>query len=312
VKTIDKKTTLAVLVDGSLLGCETEFDPPSHVNSLRVLAVQADSPFAAPGQTVQLRALSHDPSMRPINWAWGVCENPKAATVEACVERFVEVSRQDGTPPILAMGEGQDSAELTVASDALDVLPSEARSQAMVGVLSVACPGELELDTSAGDWPFRCTDSATGRAMDLDEYVMGMKRVYVRASDTNENPVIQQVLFDGEVWPEEEVKDVDSCDADDFDFESCDEGAAHRLAAIVDTASFESGRDEFGRDFSEQLVIQHYATEGIFEGEVRIADEPETGWVARRRASGSELTLWFVARDNRGGVSWTKRRVQVR
>ncbi|MEY4549686.1 MAG: hypothetical protein RL685_5881, partial [Pseudomonadota bacterium] len=53
-------------------------------------------------------------------------------------------------------------------------------------------------------------------------------------------------------------------------------------------------------------------TDGIFEDEVRIAEEPETTWVARSGSSGSTVTLWFVARDDRGGVSWTTRRVSVR
>ncbi len=73
-----------------------------------------------------------------------------------------------------------------------------------------------------------------------------------------------------------------------------------------------AGRDELGRDFTEQLVIQYYATEGIFEYEVRTGASPKTGWVARKRASGKTLTLWFVARDDRGGVTWTQRRVSVR
>jgi hypothetical protein len=48
-----------------------------------------------------------------------------------------------------------------------------------------------------------------------------------------------------------------------------------------------------------------------FEDEVRIAAEAETRWVARSTASGSEQSLWFVARDDRG-VSWAERRVRVR
>jgi hypothetical protein len=38
----------------------------------------------------------------------------------------------------------------------------------------------------------------------------------------------------------------------------------------------------------------------------------ETHWVARSGSSGNELSLWFVARDGRGGVNWAERRVRVR
>jgi hypothetical protein len=57
--------------------------------------------------------------------------------------------------------------------------------------------------------------------------------------------------------------------------------------------------------------VQYYATEGLFKDEVRIAKDPETHFVARTAAIGRELTFWFVVRDDRGGVSWTERRLHV-
>ena len=116
----------------------------------------------------------------------------------------------------------------------------------------------------------------------------------------------------GKPWAPDDVKEVDACATDDFSFDDCEGDGDHRVAAVLNPASFEAGVDEFGRDFSEELVVQHYATEGIFEYEVRIADQPETRWVARQAASGQELRLWFVARDDRGGVSVAERRVRVR
>jgi hypothetical protein len=46
--------------------------------------------------------------------------------------------------------------------------------------------------------------------------------------------------------------------------------------------------------------VQYYATEGIFENEVRIGERTKNGWVARELASGQVVTLWFVARDESG------------
>ena len=43
-----------------LLGCGPDFDPPSELHSLRVLAVQKDLPYAQPGQTVNLQMLWQD------------------------------------------------------------------------------------------------------------------------------------------------------------------------------------------------------------------------------------------------------------
>lgn len=80
-------------------------------------------------------------------------------------------------------------------------------------------------------------------------------------------------------------------------------------------ASFESGVDSFGTPFTESLVVQYYATEGIFSDDARVASDSTTHWVARSAPDGKgeaqTLTMWFVARDGRGGVAWTTRTVSV-
>ena len=133
------KLILGILVGSSLSGCAEDFDPASRVTTFRVLAVQADAPFAQPGQTVQLGALSHDPLERPVTWAWAMCDHAADSSVMACIRRFSEVSQAAGVPAWLAFGEGQDTAAVTIPTDALERLPPEARWQASVGVLSVAC-----------------------------------------------------------------------------------------------------------------------------------------------------------------------------
>jgi hypothetical protein len=302
----------------ALAGCGADFDPGSNVSSLRVLAVQADNSFAAPGETVRLQATSFDPAGRDIEWAWTTCENPSATSIEGCLADITETALATGSLPLLGSGPGVDNVELTIAPNALDGIPVEARQNALTGVLSIACPGSLELDLAAAAssdadslLPFRCTD-ASGARLGLHDAIVGIKRVFVRETDRNANPIIESITFDGEPWAEGDIKEVDSCDTDDFSFDDCEGDGDHRIAANLTTASFEVGVDELGRDFSESLVVQHYATEGIFEYEVRVAELPETRWVARRSASGQELRLWFVARDDRGGVTLAERRVRVR
>lgn len=300
------------------LGCDAGFDPGSTVSSLRVLSVQADNPYAAPGETVRLQATSHDPAGRAIEWAWATCENPASSSVEECIARLAETALTTGSLPLLASGPGVDSVDVTIAPNALAGIPPESRQNALTGVLSVACPGTLEVDIAsiAGAdaeslIPFRCTD-ASGAVLGLHDTIVGVKRIFIRETDRNQNPVIEQITFDGEPWADGDIKEVGSCDTDDFTYDDCEGDGDHRIAAVVSPASFEAGVDELGREFSESLVVQHYATEGIFEYEVRVAELPETRWVARRRASGQELRLWFVARDDRGGVTLAERRVRVR
>jgi hypothetical protein len=287
------------------------------VSSLRVLSVQADNPYAAPGETVRLEATSYDPAGRDIEWAWVACETPASTSVEGCLIEIAETAVATGSLPLLASGVGQNSVELTIPEDVLDGVPVEARPSVLSGVLSIACPGTLSLDLEAAAeanslLPFRCIDAATGAELGLHDAIAGVKRVYIREADRNQNPVIASITFDGEPWPEDEVKEVDSCDTDEFTFDDCEGEGDHRIAANLSAESFEAGTDEFGRAFTEELVVQHYATEGIFEYEVRIGELPETRWVARRSGSGQELRLWFVARDDRGGVTLAERRVRVR
>jgi hypothetical protein len=44
------------------LGCGPKFDPPSELQSLRVLGVQKDEPYAKPGDTINLQMLWEDAS----------------------------------------------------------------------------------------------------------------------------------------------------------------------------------------------------------------------------------------------------------
>jgi len=313
-----KTKTLLVTALGALalIGCDAEFDPGSNVSSLRVLSVRADNPYAAPGETVTFEATSYDPDGRDIEWAWVACETPASGSVDGCLVEIAETASATGTIPLLANGVGQNSVELSIPANVLDGVPAEARPSVFSGVLSIACPGSLSLDVEAAAQggsllPFVCTDPS-GAELGLHDAIAGVKRVYIRETDRNQNPVIDNITFDGEPWAEDDVKEVDSCDIGDFTFDDCKGDGDHRIAAHLTPESFETGTDEFGRDFTEELVVQHYATEGIFEYEVRIGEEPETRWVARRSASGQELRLWFVARDDRGGVTLAERRVRVR
>jgi hypothetical protein len=293
-------------------GCAEPLDPASRVVSFRVLAQQVDAPFAAPGETVQVSTLSYDPQGRPVTWAWATCVNPSSSSVEGCVEKLAEESEATGMLPILAFGEGLDSLTLPIPADVLDTVPEVARPAAYVGVLSGACPGLLTLDQGPGGLPFRCVDAGSGEQLGLDEFVVGLKRVSLRTNDRNQNPSIANITFDGVDWPADEIKEIGYCDTADNDYQACASANKHELAAHVTPDSFETGTDEFGRAFEEQLIVQYFATEGIFENEIRIAAEPETGFVARRAASGQELRVWLLARDDRGGVSFTERSVQVR
>ena len=292
-------------------GCSADFDPASRVVSFRVLAEQADQPFAQPGETINITALSYDPEDRRVNWAWAACVNPAASTVQGCLDKVAEDAQGNGGTLVLAQGPDLSRFSYTIPTDALTALPAATKANALVGVLSVACPGELSFESGANNLPFTCKERGTERVFALDEYVVGLKRIRIQESDRNQNPVIEQVTFDGQDWPEDEVRQVTPCDSASNDYKPCAASTKHRVAARPSSASVEMGVSEFGLGFNEQVIVEYYATEGIFEHEIKTAEEPETGWAARKAASGRDLTLWMVVHDNRGGESWVQRQVHV-
>jgi hypothetical protein len=290
-------------------GCGSDFAPGSRLAGTRVLAVQADQPYARPGEKVTLTALAVDTQGRALEWAWTTCVDPSSTSVGACFEKAGADATEGSAPPFVIGS--QSSAAVDIPADALSRLPEVGRGSAYVGAVIVTCPGHIDLLAKTGDIPLSCVDGS-GRALALDEFEIGVKRIFVRAQDRNANPEIASVTWDGAPWAEGDVKEVSPCaSTDENRYDRCD-GEKHTLAAHVTEASFERGTDELGAPFVENLVVQHYATEGIFEYDARIANAPETGWVARAEASGRTVAITFVARDNRGGVVWTNRQVRVR
>lgn len=303
-------SALSVLPFVSLLslGCDEQLEPGAKIDSFRVLAQQADQPFAHPGETVQLSTLSHDPAGRTITWAWASCVNPDSSDLPGCLAKIAE--NPDPQAAVFAFGADQASPTLTIPADVISKLPPQARQGASVGLVSAACPGELSVGSGPGGLPFVCTED--GRELGLDEFSVGIKRLTVRESDRNQNPVISGVTFDGADWPEDEVKSVTrTCDTDEWTYDDCADDTQHQIALQLPEGTVESGTDELGSEFEEAVIAQYYATEGIFESEVKTVSETKNGWVARKRAAGQLLTFWFVVRDNRGGVTWTTRQAQV-
>jgi hypothetical protein len=291
----------------SAVACGSDFDPGSRIVGTRVIAVRADKPYAAPGEQVNIEAIAYDTLGRPLQWGWTTCVDPRSTTVTGCLAKVLEDAQK--TPPSFAIGDGKNTFALTIPSDALSRLPAEARGSAYVGALIVTCPGKIQLQNA--EVPIACID-ASGRSLRLDEFEIGVKRIFVREKDRNANPKIDSITWDGAAWAEGDVKEVTPCPSrDENRYDRCD-GEKHTIAATPTADSYESGTDERGDTFAEQVIAQYYATEGLFEYDVRIGNLPSTGGVARAGASGTTVTIWFVLRDDRGGLAWTSRSVKVR
>jgi hypothetical protein len=293
--------------------CSVPFEPGSTVSEVRLLAVQGAPSYASPGETIALRALTADPQKRTLSVGWTTCENPDSSVVNACLDQIV-ANRAVGRAPSWTVGNDLTDFSLTIPSDAITSLPAAAISNATIGVVTVVCPGTIVLPAEgsvADALPFRCLDSE-GQSLPPERFVVSVKRIAVRSHDHNANPSIELVEWNGVPWPEGESREAAPCNNEPVQYADCNGGGSPTISVHASDGAAETGTDEFGTPFREQLIVQNYATAGVFEYDVRRADAPGAKWAARHSASGSDQTMWFVLHDDRGGVSWTSRTVHVR
>jgi hypothetical protein len=283
------------------------------VSDVRILAVQADQPFAHPGDQVALDALAVDPRGRPLTYAWTTCTDAPSTIVTACLDAIAAAARA-GRPPSIASGVGLSTYSLSVATDALSGLPADEARNASIGIVTVVCPGTISFGAPAawtpGELPVQCTD-ASGVAVPPGGFVVSVKTVYLRRSDRNQNPPIADVTWNGTSWAEGEVKALAPCDADPTLYGDCHGGDRPEIAIVAGPGAVESGTNENGIPFTEQVIGQYYGTQTVFEADVRDVADLATHAAARKVASGTTQTLWFVLRDDRGGVSWATRTIRV-
>lgn len=315
MNTLLKKILLALGTACAVAACGSDFDPGSRVSDYRLVAVALDKPYAAPGEEVVATTLAHEPFGRPVTYAWTTCLAPRDSTVNACLEKIAEDARAGRTP---AIQQGPDTTyRWRVPDTALSELPPETRPSALAGIVTIGCPGTIEVDRfdvpRNDGLPFRCIEAGSGQVLPYERWVVSVKRVFLRTKDRNLNPSLAEVRWNGAAWPESEVKEVRACDNDVNTVADCTGGEEITVAAVPAPGAVERGVEESGT-FEELVVVQNYASEGTFEFEARTAETAEKGskWVARASAKGKEISMWFVIRDNRGGVSWVTRRVRVR
>ena len=272
----------------------SSYDPPSLVNTLRVLAVSADKPFAEPGESVHLEMLLADPNGdgRPVQIAWGLCVNPGSAEIGACADSVVSFQTSG------------ESFEFTVPDSALDAVPPEA-PVGSVGVVFAACAGTITAQRTPLS-PVRCQNSA-GADVGRSGFVWGEKRVTVVRGLRNHTPLLARLRVDGVIWPADEVRALRSCDA--ASVADCSGEGQHALQLDVALASFEH---YFGQ--TEDLVGFFFTSQGELRDDFLRPDADGTLLTVLaldKPDAARPVLLWFVVRDDRGGMSFTSRRARV-
>jgi len=321
------------------------FESASKVDSVRLLAVKADKPYARPGETVTLEALVADgrkDKTRParVFWIPVVCLNPNEDAYFRC---FAPPSSQGGPgmrliaarggapattiPSLAAIPAGVDASAALVQTNTFSfVMPDDAvaprkgiEPYGLAFVFNVVCAGQVRFarfEPSGGPQqvPVECTDEQ-GNRLPPSEYVIGISRVYSWQSRTNANPVLERITFNGAPVDPAVGVTVERCVAERQ--KDCPE---QKFGVAIADQSWEDNPSEVtqGGALREQIWVSYFSDIGEFESEARLLFDTRQGRVTdsdvtyrapKQQASG---TLWAVVRDNRGGASWLSMPVGVK
>jgi hypothetical protein len=208
------------------VACGAGFKPGSELDSLRVLAVQKDEPYAKPGDTVSLAMLWDDASpkaSRPVTIAWvSGCFNPPGDEYYAC---FSELGANGGFGASGGGTGGSGGSSGAAGSSGAggsggagfglgntfsvkipnDIIssrppPSDPKQPAygLAYVFFAACAGKLGPAPSGQSltFPIGCYD-ADGNPLGSDDFVAGYTSIYAYQKYTNKNPEVDGFMFDG-------------------------------------------------------------------------------------------------------------------
>ena len=271
--------------------CDLSFEPYGYVRALSVIAIAAEPPEAAPGQSSTVTALVHDPAGRTIDRAWAACTlAPVAGTGDDVNPRCVT----EAEAPFLVPAGADERATVTMP---------------LVSPLDLGLP-----DFTDGFYlPVRLVVRADAARVTAFYRL----RYGLFPASANRNPVIEDLhaasapLADGtEVARDAEMKmRVVYAEGSVEKFQVVDQGAT----SVEDLMSGDRSRIKF-LDRTEQLRTRWLATAGAFDPEVTNPERPETTWKLKEKppSAPGPVHLWVVVRDDRGGVAWTHRTLTLK
>jgi len=163
--------------------------------------------------------------------------------------------------------------------------------------------------------PFGCFDAGGGR-LGPDDFVFSYTTVFSFANRTNQNPVLDHLVFGGAPVAPAAGVSVARCAEQTLD--SC---PTMTLDTIVPGSSQEidpGNTDVQGTILREQIWVDYLLTAGKMDKDVAILFDPHTGRLSATEdklfapQSAGDYLLWAVVRDNRCGADWLQVPLHVR
>ncbi len=327
--------------------CAAAFDPPGKLNSLRILSVEADKPYAQPGETVTFKMSLVDAldaaNARPVQILWiGGCFDPGGDQYFGCYPQLAEVFSllESGAPPppgTIAAGIGLDTFELPIPEDIITRRPPPPAG-AYTGtsfVFFVACAGSIrpippEGTSDAGSFPLGCFDDA-GNRLGPDSSVIGYTQIFSFADGrTNANPPITALEIEDQPISEnfDEAPHVKACAigaeerrqagcAAPDPFAECTTFTL-RIDVPDDVVEIDpSGTGPKGEPLFEGAWVSYFVDGGDLDFDTKLVADPTEGYVDRQDVTWvppsepGPYDIWAVLRDARGGSTTIKRTVIV-
>ncbi|MCO4762801.1 MAG: hypothetical protein KC502_14905 [Myxococcales bacterium] len=335
-----------------MLGCSgPDYDPPTLVKSLRVLALRADPPFVSMSPTKATPFVVGQRAGSKLCYAWALC--PFAWQEEGnyqCLDPSIQVDL--GTGPTATFS-------LVQLFSVLDKLPAVLEKKGLNLPSDVVVDGATDGETDKPDvqlegsnlevkllyqvseariWGGTCPDSATTilskPCKTRDGCMFGYKQLGVvmpanlggkpgadpqqAPKGVHSNPILQTLALNGVPWPADVTPTVAPYKADTSqEFPSQDETRGLELLPIWPEDSVEliaKSKEAGVPDRKERLIFSFYSDAGSFQYRRTGYQVPHNGFQADKPAESAKsqlVNLWVVLRDGRGGVDWAARKVMV-
>ncbi|MFZ4580109.1 MAG: hypothetical protein ACOYOB_17120 [Myxococcota bacterium] len=294
----------------AVAGCSSDFDPPSLVKGLRLLAVRAEPPYlaGAPGSSTVLDAkvVGVAPETEVCH-AWALCLF--ATTVDgrfACVDPQLQV---DLGVQATATATFDHLATLAAGLVAYQKANPGIGGASGVGGIPSSIPGakgppEIKLlfgVAEAASFGGKCPTTATAflaqGCPDRDRCVIGYRSLAIPSDvkDFHANPEIDLLKVDGKALLSGETAQV--------------VGKA-KVALSPQWTELTPAGLPVDATATGDVLFAWYSTAGDFDQQRSYQDYPDNKWLSDGVEAGKTVDVWAVARDDFGGVAWFQVKLQ--
>lgn len=324
-------------IASSLLACTIfinsgcfDFEANHMVAKFKVLALQTEPPEIAPGEGFEMEVLYADPkgSGREVSFAWFMCVNPVAPTAPVHPATGLNMCMLVQPPQVeTASNDGHIFVAEQTPEGIMDYYPQELLTGSgavpidaqivYVTAVVVACAGG-QLPDSAALWDsMNVSDPSTLCQGGEGRTTYKVLRVTPPENPSpNENPSIASISINKQaIALSSETGDI-SPDPHVF---SCNAGEKCKVKVDISLGltptsqqAYHTKAEDGFTSVNEVLYITWFTTGGEFEKDRIIADNPIGPYEAKWTGTEPGIyTLWAVAHDVRGGVSWESFQIQI-